>query len=438
MYIKKIFLEHIRCFKNIEISYDLPGDAPPWTVIVGDNAAGKTTLLRSIAIGLCDESSAAGLLKESDSGYVRYGEKEGKIIIDLSEADKNYQIKTTIKSKKTAQDYRYEEVRQETTPKVFPWEKLFVAGYGAGRGTSGTGDIADYAVINAVYNMFNYTEGLQNPELTILRLKEPDSQKEVKEILEKLLTVSSVKWEKSGITVDGIWGNEMPLRDLADGYKSTFLWITDLLGWAVSFDPKTQKSSAIKGVVLVDEIEQHLHPKWQKDIIGQLKIQFPRIQFITTTHSPLVASSFGALTQEDIDKRILLSLSPNKGVLKEELPPMIGWRVDKILASKAFEYQITGESDEVDKLLYEASILAGKKRRTKQEHERYLEIKRKIALARLSERQTEPEDKIDREIATYLINRIKQKGEEIFGEANDKNIPSRKTPKAFFKRAAKK
>jgi predicted ATP-binding protein involved in virulence len=268
MYIKKIVLKNIRCFKHIEISYDLTGNAPPWTVIVGDNAAGKTTLLRSIAIGLCDESSAAGLLKESDSGYVRHDKKKGEIIIDLSEADKNYQIKTTIKNKKTALGYRYDEVRQETTPKVFPWEKLFVAGYGAGRGTSGTGDIAGYAVINAVYNMFNYTEGLQNPELTILRLKKPASQKEVREILEKLLTVSSIKWEKSGITVDGKWGKEMPLRDLADGYKSTFLWITDLLGWAVSFYPKTRKSSSIKGVVLVDEIEQHLHPKWQKDIIG--------------------------------------------------------------------------------------------------------------------------------------------------------------------------
>jgi len=190
---------------------------------------------------------------------------------------------------------------------------------------------------------------------------------------------------------------------------------------------------------IIDEIEQHLHPKWQKEIIEQIKKQFPQSQFITTTHSPLVASSFGALTQKDIDKRILLSLSPNEGVLKEELPPMIGWRVDKILASKAFEYQITGESDEVDKLLYEASILAGKKRRTKQEHERYLKIKQKIALARLSKRQTETEDEIDRQVAEYLIDQIKQKEEEdIFGEDNDKNIPSTTTREAFVKRAAKK
>lgn len=263
--------------------------------------------------------------------------------------------------------------------------------------------------------MFNYTEGLQNPELTILRLKKKALQREARKILAKLLTVSSIKWGKLGITIDGKWGKNMPLRDLADGYKSTFLWITDLLGWAVSFYPRLQKSSSIKGVVLVDEIEQHLHPKWQKDIIGQLKIQFPKIQFITTTHSPLVASSFGTLTQKDVDKRILLSLLPKVGVVKDELPPMIGWRVDQTLASKAFEYQITGESDEVDKLLYEASMLAGKTKRTKQENARYLKIKQKIALARLSQRQTEAEAEIDREIATYLINEIKKNGKKIFG-----------------------
>jgi predicted ATP-binding protein involved in virulence len=280
VYIKKIILKNIRCFKDVEISYDLSGNVPPWTVIVGDNSAGKTTLLRSIAIGLCDESSAAGLLKESDSGYVRSGEKEGKIIIELSEM--NYRIETSIEHKETKIGY-YEKVRQTTEPpKNFPWEKLFVAAYGAGRGTSGTGDIAGYSVINAVYNMFNYNEGLQNPELVIRRFKKAETQNEVKRILEKLLDVDKIDVEKSGITIDGKWGKKMPLRDLADGYKSTFLWITDFLGWAISFNPRIRKGANAKGIILIDEIEQHLHPKWQKEIIEQLKKQFPKSQFIIT------------------------------------------------------------------------------------------------------------------------------------------------------------
>ena len=95
---------------------------------------------------------------------------------------------------------------------------------------------------------------------------------------------------------------------------------------------------------------------------------------------------------------------------------MIGWRVDRILASKAFEYQITGESDEVDKLLYDASMLAGKTKRTKEDNEKYRKIKQKIALARLSERQTKTEDEIDQQVAEYLIGQIKQKKKSIFGK----------------------
>jgi len=321
--------------------------------------------------------------------------------------------------------------------KKFPWHKLFVAGYGAGRGTSGTGDVAGYSVINAVYNMFNYTEGLQNPELTIRRFKNIKTQDEAKNTLQKMLNVNKIDWDKSGITIDGKWGKNMPLRDLADGYKSTFLWITDLLGWAVSFYPRIQKSSSIKGIVLVDEIEQHLHPKWQKDIIGQLKIQFPKIQFITTTHSPLVAASFGTLVQEDVDKRILLTLTNEGEVAKEEMPSMIGWRVDQILASKAFEHTITGESDEVNMLLLEASELACKKRNKKEER-RYNVIKRQLALARLSEQQTSAEEEIEKEITQYLMKVIERNESKIFGVANDKNNSSRPASKKPFKRTAKK
>jgi predicted ATPase len=375
MYIKKIFLEKIRCFKDIEISYDLSGDAPPWTVIVGDNAAGKTTLLRSIAIGLCDESNAAGLMKESDSGYVRDGEREGKIIIDLSEENNNYRIETTIEHIKTKNGY-FERVRQRTTPSKFPWDNLFVAGYGAGRGTSGTGDIAGYSVINAVYNMFNYTEGLQNPELTILRLKKPDSQKEVREILEKLLTVNSIKWEKSGITVDGQWGKKMPLRDLADGYKSTFLWVTDFLGWAYSFDQKIETISKFKGIVIIDELEQHLHATWQRVLISQLKEHFPRIQFIVSTHSPLIAASVGNLDSRN-DKLFICEPSDEDSTLVQiyEHETMQSYRFDQVLASRAFKYLIE-ENPALEEAIKRASILKDKgDKRTPKEEKEYKKLK---------------------------------------------------------------
>ncbi len=58
-----------------------------WTVVVGDNGDGKTTLLRSIAMGLCDESSAAGLLRELDGKFVRTGEDDATVWIELSDGN---------------------------------------------------------------------------------------------------------------------------------------------------------------------------------------------------------------------------------------------------------------------------------------------------------------------------------------------------------------
>lgn len=81
LYIDRVTLKNVRCFEYVKLEFDLSGQDPPWTVLVGNNAAGKTTLLRSIAIGLCDESSAAGLLKESDTSYIRNGADEAEITI---------------------------------------------------------------------------------------------------------------------------------------------------------------------------------------------------------------------------------------------------------------------------------------------------------------------------------------------------------------------
>ncbi len=413
MYIRKIFLKNIRCFKDIEISYDLSADAPPWTVIVGDNSAGKTTLLKSIAIGLCDESSAAGLMKESDSGYVRHGEEEGKIIIDLSEGNKNYRIKTTIKHMKTKNGY-IERVRQET-PSAFPWDNLFVAGYGAGRGTSGTGDIAGYSVINAVYNMFNYTEGLQNPELTILRLKENATQKEAGKILERILTVNNITWEKSGITIDGQWGKGMPLRDLADGYKSTFLWVTDFLGWAYSFDQKIEGISKFKGIVIIDELEQHLHATWQRVLISQLKELFPKIQFIVSTHSPLIAASIGNLDSRN-DKLFICEPSEEDSTIVNvsEHETMQSYRFDQVLASRAFKYLIE-ENPALEEAIKRASILKDKgDKRTPKEEQEYQKLKKALKGSPFLKATTS----VQREIEEEELRELKKK--EIEAE-NDQN-----------------
>jgi len=410
MYIKKIVLKNIRCFEDLEIEFDLSGKTPPWTVIVGDNATGKSTLLRSIALGLCDEASAAGLLKESDSGHVRFGEKEGKIVIVLVRSlehllDEQYEIETTIEHFKTKAGY-FERVRQKTRPsEKSPWDNLFAAGYGAGRGTSGTGDIAGYSVINAVYNMFNYFEGLQNPELTILRLRDPTLQTEVERVLKELMKVGQIKLSRSGIVVNGPWKKNMPLRDLADGYKSTFLWVTDFLGWAFSFDETVKSASQIEGIVIIDELEQHLHATWQRIVIERLKKAFPKVQFFAATHSPFIAASVGKLgLNGSADKLILCEISEDTGQVQvEELETMQGYRFEQVLASRAFKY-LCEENPALEWSVKRASELADKgKHRSEDEEKEYRRLKEELKQSPFLGADTP----IEREIEAEELKRLK-------------------------------
>lgn len=379
MYLSRIRLQNIRCFESLDLQLDVSTTLTPWSVIVGDNATGKTALLRSIAIGLCDEASAAGLMKESDEGYLRRGCQNASITLDLVSAthrEQRFQIRTTIKREK-GKNGSFDQVRQTTRPskRAFPWKTLFVAAYGAGRGVAGTGDITGYTPINAVYNLFNYSEGLQNPELMLRR---HSNGIRIEEALTTFTRTKRVHRETSGVLVDGPWGDNMPLRDLADGYRGAILWLTDLLGWAVAYKRELDDLAAIRGIVLIDELEEHMHARWQRTVIDDLRHILPGIQFIVTTHSPLIASSVGVVSAEvDNDKLFVLELQDNNRVTAYDHEHMKGWRMDQVLASRAFRYQIHADPD-FRKGLRRGSELLGKPKLSREEKSELARIEKRI------------------------------------------------------------
>lgn len=386
LYISRISITNIRCFNSFSISLRPGGKVASWSVFLGDNATGKTTLLRSIAIGLCDQAGAAGLLKEFEEGFVRRGKSNAKINIRLYDPEdptRLIRIITRLVRVKSSHG-EYEVVRQTTIPKrdEFPWDRIFVCGYGAGRGTSGSGDLAGYSPINAMYNMFNYTEGLQNPELTLLRHFNDPKNKVIGMNIEALRIashISAITLDRRGLLIDGDWGERMPFRDLADGYKSTFLWLSDFLGWGVDFYGEAINPKKIRGIIIIDEIEQHLHPKWKRGLVSSLKSIFPQVQFITSTHSPLVASSIGDFkARKTNDQLTHLVLGEGNSVVKSELPFLKGSDIDQALASEAFDYLITTDS-EVETILARASILLGKKKKSAKDQEELNQIKAEIA-----------------------------------------------------------
>jgi predicted ATPase len=93
--------------------------------------------------------------------------------------------------------------------------------------------------------------------------------------------------------------HKLPATWLSHGYQSSLAWMTDLLGHALIEDPSFDTAHArtavtpaeLQGVVLIDELDLHLHPTWQRVFVDALKQTFPNLQFIATTHSPLLISA---------------------------------------------------------------------------------------------------------------------------------------------------
>lgn len=85
-------------------------------------------------------------------------------------------------------------------------------------------------------------------------------------------------------------GDSFYLEDMSHGARSTLAMVGDIAARAVALNPSLEDRVLLdtSGVVLVDELDLHLHPKWQRRVIGDLKRTFPKIQFIATTHSPFL------------------------------------------------------------------------------------------------------------------------------------------------------
>lgn len=359
MYITKVTIKNIRSIEEIEINFERGVKS---TILTGDNGTGKSTILRSIAMGITDEDSAASVLREMPGEMVRKGAEFGEITVHLYQANgRKHKIRTEIVAQELFEKInqkvykftngQYEEMDQ----KDFPWASIFAAGYGAGVRNLGTSDYQYYVSIDALYSLFKYDVALQNPELVLRRLiararelggevSAVEMEKYLMQLLKQILNLNQD--DKVVLTYTSIeiiskeWG-QGELSTLGDGYISTITWILDLFSWWMLHlklrKKNILKNVEIKGIVLIDEIEQHLHPNWQVKIMTLLQESFPGIQFIATTHSPLVVlnSSPNPLTEPELKIQVLSWEDKQvKSSVVEE--PISQLNYNQLLGSEAF------------------------------------------------------------------------------------------------------
>lgn len=403
MYIKRLVLVNIRCFKEIEIDFLSGKNVQKWSVFFGDNSTGKTTFLRSLAMGLCDATSSAGLLRELYGDWVRDGEKKGTILVEFKVRgykEKDPYILTTIEETPSG----YSEVSQSTYPDPFPWENIFVCGYGAARRTFGTKEYSEYSPIDAVYTLFNYDSPLQSPELVLRRLS--DAGINIKKILRwiehiLMLPKNAVKLLEAGIEIKDAGNKFIPLGAAGDGYQATFGWVADLLSWAMMFK-KVMFKRNLAGIVILDEIEQHLHPIWQRRIIKQLYEKFPKVQFISTTHAALCA--IGTTDLNDKECQLILFRQEDDYVeALDDIKPPRGLRADQVLTSYLFGLPTTSD-DTTREEIERYSRLLSKKSVTATERKNISSLRRKLD-KKLGTEETE----LEREVASAIKKQLRKR-----------------------------
>jgi len=331
MYFESLTINHIKTFDEPELVEFVHPDRRfnesqgngTWpkpklqnvTLILGDNGSGKSTLLQALALSAFGPAvmeaklPARNLVRISDK--LAPADRVGSICAKMflheqdSIAPKVVDSLITITRKGELERIEAEgDFDQSIWRPVYSSDNtaFFIVGYGATRRTE-TSQYIDRP--KASFIRTQRVEGLFRDSYSLIPLASwlPQLRKsnlahysEVIELINELMGKGHLSFagEYDKRTSDYLFergGVQIPFQSLSDGYRSFLGWVVDLLYHLQFGCPEEQSLRNVRGVVLVDEVDLHLHPKWQMTVVATLAKTLPRLQFVFTSHSPLVAGS---------------------------------------------------------------------------------------------------------------------------------------------------
>lgn len=399
MYIKSITINNIRCFKKLEVAFNCPSDddfdafLPNVNLFLGDNGSGKSALLKSIAL-----ITQAPIIR--NSGFTPYFlARQQKFLKagSLSMPDDFTSISANINMLRASQKWDfmlairrlgdYEEISVPTYINSddfgigFNWEEsrvietqshpafesfykdsspeFFVIGYSASRRAENNTSFNPQGARKIRSLRFQRVAGLFDEHVNLAplsawlpRLKDQNGKRQA-HFDEAIYLLNKLLPESTTISSDSVDeynvyfvqnGLKLPFEALSDGYRSYLGWISDLLYHLQSVCPPDQKLVDISGIVMVDEVDLHLHPEWQRRVVPILARTFPKIQWMLTTHSPIVV---GTLHHKNI---YIMEQSENGTTVRQSEERSYGLNAEQILTSDYFGLTTTRAPGAVNRL----------------------------------------------------------------------------------------
>lgn len=337
MHIKSLQLHNFRCFENLTVELH-----PQCNILVGNNGAGKSSVLDAVAIAL--GSYLAGI-DGVDGNSISQDDVYYKMYLNGSSANREQQFptsvvaeayiedgklvkwerslhsstgRTTVKFAKPIMDYAQQlqdQARSGSSDTILP----LIAYYGTGRlwakkqgrkmmqpsrqkPESRLKGYQDCLLPTANEKMmldwfFKMTllrvqEEKEIPELAVVEQAMAECYKGMMPDSQMVRIRYSVKYnelEIQSVAADGTV-EYLPLHLMSDGIRTILNLVADIAYRMAVLNPHLLNNILMEttGIVLIDEIDMHLHPAWQKRIIRDLCRVFPKVQFIVTTHAPSV------------------------------------------------------------------------------------------------------------------------------------------------------
>lgn len=343
LYAKSLHIYDFKCFGEAELRLQYPGrtgrgvsELKNVNIVLGDNGAGKSSVLRALAIAVL----APALL---ESGFVPYRlvrrskQKQLRVTPSILKvdavADKEECRSARLDSKSLDLVARIDRreggsldrlslanTRKSLIAKTLYDDfspAFFVVGYGATRRV----ETSEYSESSArrsrglryqrVAGLFEDQVALRPLRTWLYRLQQKglsryeEAIELFNRVLPENLRFSGQFNEAEDQYIFDFNGLPTPLSSLSDGYKSFIGWVGDLIGHLADVAPNRSAMDQVTGIVLVDEIDLHLHPEWQRSVVPSIAAAFPKLQFVFTTHSPIITSTvrrenvFVAETAED-------------------------------------------------------------------------------------------------------------------------------------------
>jgi len=325
MYIDHIEIENFRTFRKSKITFchadrDFKADGMPkpklpnLNLLLANNGYGKTSLLKATALAAL--GPAVG-----DSGIYPYRlirREVGQTALKRAVVQASFRAHEQDHAPFVKIDSRVEVIPKGDLEKLewthgdeTPWHPIFssssdaffLVGYGATRRVSKSTRFEQSGKSSPraarIMGLFEEDYSLRPLNSWLPRYKDSTQLKGRYAQIEHLLSrlVGKGAWEftgkqdKEGEYLFGKKGAEVPFPALSDGYRAFLGWLGDLLYHVCETCPSGKKLVENKGIVMVDEIDLHLHPKWQMTVLQTLAKELPNIQFIVTSHSPLIVGS---------------------------------------------------------------------------------------------------------------------------------------------------